>query len=383
MSDVLSTTAEATPGRSVPLARRQLLHEPLKLVLALLGVAVSVALVGLLFGLREGIGRQVTTYPDHAGAELYVASGGTHNFLSASSSSLPVSLARRLRRVAGGANVEPITAWFDVVPLHGRKIVIEHIGFEPERLGGPWSMLDGAPPSQPNQVAIDRVMAEQQGLGIGDRLKLAGRSLRIVGLTDQTASWMAPLVFTTRETAAAQRRLPHAATFFLVRGGDLPPQALRHRLARAFPRLSVLTRQRIAANDRALMASSFDSTLLVMVLTALGIGAVVIGITVYGFVSERRREFGTLKAMGARNRRLYWLVSRQALAIALGGLGIGILVQRVTGDAIVALSPKFLFVYLPSHLELMVAAAFAMALIGAVAPVRVLARLDPAEVFRR
>ena len=32
---------------------------------------------------------------------------------------------------------------------------------------------------------------------------------------------------------------------------------------------------------------------------------------------------------------------------------------------------------------LMTVAAFAMALIGAVAPVRVLARLDPVEVFRR
>jgi putative ABC transport system permease protein len=368
---------------SVPLARRQLLREPLKLVLALLGVAVSVALVGLLFGLREGIGRQVTTYPDHAGAELYVASGGTHNFLSASSSSLPVSLGQRLRRVDGVAEAEPLTAWFDVVPLHMLKFVVEHIGFEPRRLGGPWSMLEGHPPSGPHQVVIDRVMAEQHDLGIGDRLELQGRSLRIVGLTDQTASWMAPLVFTTRETAAAAWGRPRAATFFLVRSNGVAPDVLRRRLARAFPRLSVLTREQIAANDRALMASSFDSTLLVMVLTALGVGAVVIGITVYGFVSERRREFGTLKAMGARNRRLYRLVTLQALAIALVGLGGGIVVQRVTGDAIEALSPKFLFVYLPTHLELMVAAAFAMALLGAIAPVRVLARLDPAEVFRR
>lgn len=370
-------------GRAVPLARRQLLREPLKLALALLGVAVSVALVGLLFGLREGIGRQVTTYPDNAGADIYVASGGTRNFLSASSSSLPVSLGRRLHRMAGVEEVEPITAWFDVVPLHGMKIVTQHIGFEPGRLGGPWEMLDGRPPSRPREVAIDRVMADQHGLDLGHRLELAGRSLRIVGLTDQTASWMAPLVFTTRESAAAGRRRRGAGTFFLVRTGSVAPAVLVRRLANAFPRLTVLTRQRIAANDRTLMASSFDSTLLVMVLTALGVGAVVIGITVYGFVSERRREFGTLKAMGARNRRLYLLVSRQALVIALVGLGAGILLQRVTGDAVEALSPKFLFVYLPSHLMLMTVAAFAMALIGAVAPVRVLARLDPVEVFRR
>jgi len=47
-------------SRSVPLARRQLLHEPLKLGLALIGIALAVALVALLLGLREGIGRQAT-----------------------------------------------------------------------------------------------------------------------------------------------------------------------------------------------------------------------------------------------------------------------------------------------------------------------------------
>ena len=38
-----------------------------------------------------------------------------------------------------------------------------------------------------------------------------------------------------------------------------------------------------------------------------------------------------LKAMGSRNTRLYWLVSRQALVIALVGLVAGILMQRLAG----------------------------------------------------
>jgi hypothetical protein len=59
------------------LARRQLFHEPLKLVLALLAATFAAALVGLLFGLREGIRRQVTTFVDNAGAEVHVASRDT------------------------------------------------------------------------------------------------------------------------------------------------------------------------------------------------------------------------------------------------------------------------------------------------------------------
>jgi ABC-type lipoprotein release transport system permease subunit len=48
-----------------------------------------------------------------------------------------------------------------------------------------------------------------------------------------------------------------------------------------------------------------------------------------------------------------------------------------------ALDPKYLFVFKPAHVAVIVVAAIAMALAGAWAPARIVARLDPAEVFRR
>jgi hypothetical protein len=53
-----------TPSRrrSVPVARRQLLAEPAKLIVAVLAVAAAVALVLLLSGLRRGPGKQATIY---------------------------------------------------------------------------------------------------------------------------------------------------------------------------------------------------------------------------------------------------------------------------------------------------------------------------------
>jgi putative ABC transport system permease protein len=120
-----------------------------------------------------------------------------------------------------------------------------------------------------------------------------------------------------------------------------------------------------------------------MVLIALGVGALVIGLTTYGFVSDRRREFGSLKTIGARNGRLYRLVAGQAVAIAAAGLVGGVLLRLLAGSAIHSLSPKFLFVSLPGHYVLVAVAALLMGLAGAIVPVRVLARLDPQEVFRR
>jgi putative ABC transport system permease protein len=212
-------------------------------------------------------------------------------------------------------------------------------------------------------------------------VEVRGKPLRVVGLTDQTAAWMTPLIFVTRQTANALEGRGDSARFVLVRGPD--PESLASRIAHRFPALNVMTREELRANDRELLSRPFNSPLLVMVLIALGVGALVIGLTTYGFVSDRRREFGSLKAIGERNGRLYRLVAGQAVAIAVVGLVAGIVLRIAAGSTIHSISPKFLFVSLPGHYAILVAAALAMGLAGALVPVRVLARLDPQEVFRR
>jgi putative ABC transport system permease protein len=367
--------------RRVPIGRRQLIHEPVKLVLALLGVALAVALVGLLFGLREGINRQVSTFEDNAGADVYVASNGTRDFPTSGSSTLPASLARRVSAVPGVAEAVPVTSSLGILTLHDKRVASLLVGFEPGRLGQPWDMAEGRRPQRAGEIAVDRVMADAHGLDPGDMVQVRGRHLRVVGLTDGTAAWMTPLIFVTRQTANALEGLGDSARFVLVRGADR--QSLAARISRRFPDLSVMTREELRANDRELLSRSFNSPLLVMVLIALGVGALVIGLTTYGFVADRRREFGSLKAIGERNSRLYRLVAGQAVAIAAVGLAAGIALRITAGSTIHAVSPKFLFVALPAHYAILVVAALAMGLAGALVPVRVLARLDPQEVFRR
>ena len=370
-------------GRLVPLARRQLLHEPLKLALALAGVTLAVALVGLLFGLREGIRQQVTTFVDNAGAEVYVAPRDSRSFVTGGPPALPVSLAAELERQPGVEQADPIVSSEAILRLHHQRVATQLVGFEPGRLGRPWKLADGRAPDRPGEIAVDRVMADSHGLDPGDMLMLRGRRLRVVGLTDKTASWMTPLVFVTRREAATMQGAPEAASFVLARGDGRRSDRLAALLQQRLPRRNVMTGAELAANDRALMSRSFNAPLLVMVLIALAIGALVIAITTYGFVAERRREFGSLKAIGARNGRLYRVVSAQALAIAVLALAAGVALGQGAAALIEALWPKFLFVSLPSHYLLVVAAALVMGLVGALVPARVLARLDPAEVFRR
>ncbi len=111
------------------------------------------------------------------------------------------------------------------------------------------------------------------------------------------------------------------------------------------------------------------------------VGLAVVALTVYIATLARRREHGVLKALGARNRVLYRVVLGQAVLSVALGLAIGL---AFTGLSLVARTDL--------NLELAITAAslakvglFAAVIAGlaAILPIRQVAGLDPAAVFRR
>ena len=249
-----------------------------------------------------------------------------------------------------------------ILTLHDKRVATLLVG--PSRAG--WAGLGtwpGASPAASGQIAVDSVMADAHGLDMGDTVQVRGRPLRVVGLTGRTAAWMTPMIFVTRPANALEGR-GDSAGFVLVRGAPPIATPLATRIARRFPDLNVMTREELRADDRELLSRSFNSPLLIMVLIALGVGALVIGLTTYGFVADRRREFGSLKAIDERNgpplpprrpgpgardrRRGDWRpVSRCRSRPA-----------RPSTPS----RPGFLFVALPTHYVILVAAALAMAM---------------------
>jgi putative ABC transport system permease protein len=104
---------------------------------------------------------------------------------------------------------------------------------------------------------------------------------------------------------------------------------------------------------------------------------------VYTATLSRLAEFGVLKAVGARSVHLYRAVLAQALFSIVFGLGIGVGFTLLLSIAAPGLgSNLYLQVSGESLLKVSIAALF-IAGISAVLPVRQIAGLDPAIVFRR
>ncbi|MCL4301541.1 MAG: ABC transporter permease [Anaerolineae bacterium] len=104
---------------------------------------------------------------------------------------------------------------------------------------------------------------------------------------------------------------------------------------------------------------------------------------IYTDTVERVREYGVLKAVGAKNRHLYGLVIQQGLVTDLFGIIVGIGLAWVMAQGVMNAFPKFLVVLQPGSILLTALVGLLMGLLAAVLPARYVGSLDPARVFRK
>jgi putative ABC transport system permease protein len=364
------------------LARRNLLQNRTRLALSVLSVALATMLMLLLNGLLAGMFTQIGAYLDHSAGQLVVAQKDVRNLLGATSL-LPPTTIERVRDDAAVARAIPIVSQFVILDLHGRKQPAYMIGYDPKEGGGPWQLASGRLPQVDSELVFDRVLAERHNIVLGETESIMGRDFTVVGLSDGTASWMTSFFFVRKTAAESLLKAPGATSFLLVTPArGVAATALRDRLD-ALPGVEATLKADMMANDVTLLARFFSIPLQLMVAIAFLVGALVVGLVIYTATTERRREYGVLKAIGARNRRLYAVVMAQALLSALAGAALGMGLAYGAAQVIMALRPQFLVTITPLAVAQVLGATLLMAALAAFFPAQLLARLAPAEAFRR
>jgi len=362
------------------LARRNLFRDPTRFALSVLGVAAAVGMILLLAGYRSGVYRQASAYLDHTSGSIVVAGRGTEDFLG-TSSVLPPGALGAVEATAGVERAIPVVSQFVVFELHQRKDGFFLIGYDPAVGGEPWRLVEGREPVADDELVIDATAARQHEIAIGDTVGLLDRQARVVGMSGGTTFWAGSIAFARITTLESLAHAPGLRSFLLVTpDDDISPEVLRDRLAA--PGIEVLLKSQVIANDRALMARVYDAPIGLMVAIAFVVGVLVVGLVIYTATIERRREYGAVKAIGARNRTLYLVVAAQAGITAAGGAIAGVALAYGAGVALMAWRPQFLVTIEPDAVAVVLAASLLMALLAALAPARVIARLEPAEVFR-
>ncbi|MDE3096559.1 MAG: ABC transporter permease [Chloroflexota bacterium] len=381
--------ASRPPHRDLPLrqpwrlALSNLLQDVPRFALSAAAVALPVMLMLFLLGMRTGVLRSAVIYLDHAPGSLAVMPVGVTSTGAGSGQLLSGEAVRAVAATPGVARATPVLLTLAIPELHGTKEVIRLVGYDAALGGGPWDLAQGRAPAADGEVVLDRVIAERHGVSVGDSFDVAGRSLTVVGLSDGTGSWIGSYAFARKSFVESLMLAPGAASLVLVTPAAGQTTAGLAASLRAVPGVDVLPKSQLMANDQQIIAGIFDQVILLMVAAAFIVGALVIGMVIYTETTERRGEYGILKAIGARNGLLYRVVAAQALVAAGAGAALGVGLAFAAGRLVVTVKPQFLVAIGPPAIVITLLAGLAMALAGALLPARAVAGLPPADVFRR
>jgi putative ABC transport system permease protein len=276
----------------------------------------------------------------------------------------------------------------------------------PPTLGVSWNpssglvMRTGSPPG-PGEIAVDAGTAERYDLRIGQDIDviLIGPTRTFplsgtVGIGELDTLGGATLaVF---DTATAQEVFDRVGEFdaITVAGEeDMSVPALQARIQEVLPEgYEAVSSASVAeeTTDEIEQGLGFFRTgLLVFAFVSLFVGAFIIFNTFNIIVSQRTRELGLLRALGASRRQVQTSVLTEAVLIGLFasviGIGLGFLLAiglRALLEAIGTDLPGVGAVILPRTLLVGVAVGVLVTVIAGVAPARRASRITPIEALR-
>jgi len=376
----------------VPIARKNLLAEKARLIVAISGVAFAVFLIVLIQSLFLGFRQSAGAFVEDLPFQLWVVQDGTFD-LYHSTSLIPSQYADRVAQIPGVAAVQRVVGRQLRVPVNGDFEREFFFAFDepipraqvaagvPSSGEVPAQLAEMTKRPEPGRVVLSDGLARKHGIEAGDPLRIGERQFTVAATTDQ-GSGFRYYSFLNYSDAVLLFGLNGSVNYITI---ALEPGVDQAQVIRAIqetlPGVDVLDRQEFADRSRA-DVEVFIPVLAVVLAIGFIVGAAVISLTIYTATVEKAREYGVLKALGATPWRLYRLVTFQSLAVGVLGFVFGVPLAIGVASVTSLVVPQFVTLFQPEAIIGVLAVVLLMSLAGCYLPIHRISRIDPAAVFR-
>ena len=373
----------------VDLARKNLLHDKLRFLITVSGVAFAVTLVFVQVGLFAGLLDNASVTIEHLSADLWVTPRNTPNVDFAQTFS--ETSVQRVRSIPGIEQADNLIVWFMSMslPTGAKEGILVYALEDFRRWNLPWNVVEGnlTDLRRGDYLFLDQSAKKRFGaFGPGDYREILGQRLKIIGSTRDALSFSTtPVAFMDFRTAQhlSTDELAGNTTYILVKlapGADR--EAVRAEIKRRLPYNDVYTRAEWAERSRRYWVESTGLGLNLMMTVFLGclVGIVVVAQTLYTSTMEHIKEFGTVKAIGGSNLDIYKILGKQAAISAIVGFFLGGAMAWVLRPAMAKIDLKLIIG--PSLALTVAVGTLVLCLAAAMISFRKVASIDPALVFR-
>lgn len=313
------------------LVLRNLLARPVRSLLTLLGVLVATGSMVLFLSFGEGLRRALFQELSRVGPAIQVVPEGAEGFVFGTLPEIPPETLKALEEAGKALGVRA------VVPT----LFLTRGGFDPSTSFFFQGLPEGTPPDLlypglearegrliPSEkgAVLGAKVAERSGLALGSVLRLTPRlELRVEGVLEATGGLADNLIFVPLRAIQEALGTENVTAVLVALSPGQKAEAVARALEEAvFGVKAQTTSEVMRFAERALRIS--DLVRFGISLVALVVGGLLVANTVTMSVYERVREFGVMRALGARRGFIFRLVLMEALLIALlgGALGLGL-----------------------------------------------------------
>lgn len=259
------------------------------------------------------------------------------------------------------------------------KINVSFFGIETDEFLMP-NVIEGKAFAAANEAVIDNSLKEENGIKLGDKLKIAGSEevLTVVGFTDQAKFNVAPVIYLSTETyqkirfeqSGVSDNTRINAIVFRTKNHELKNMSLKSEGLTSYPIQTFINE--LPGYSAQVLTFGFMIGFLVV------IAAIVIGIFIYVLTMQKASIFGIMKAQGISSRYISTSVIAQTFLLALAGVGLGLL--GTVGTAIV-LPAAVPFQSNWTFFLVMAGAMVLIAVAGALFSVRTIVKIDPLKAI--
>jgi len=251
---------------------------------------------------------------------------------------------------------------------------------------GSWERL-----REPDSIVVDRagygLLFPGEPLRLGRTLQLNDHLVRIVGISDASATFISfPLIHTRYSVALNFQGLERSQmSFVLARPGPgVTPEELTRRITAQTGLRARTTGEFIWDCIRyMLLHTGIPVNFGITIAIAILVGAVVSGQTFYLFTVENLKQFGALKAIGVTDARLVGMILLQAGTVGLVGFAIGTGLAAAFFDFMAHTFIEARGMIMPwQNVALTAVCIFFVAIAASLLSIRRVLVLEPAAVFR-
>lgn len=351
---------------------------PFRTLISVIGVALGVVLVVLFTGLARGMSNDMAKRASNWKAEIVFTRPGAME-LTSSNASVSTAYADRLLQIEGVQSTVPVIRYITTNPTQSFGFQqLDGVDWEPFAAMNEIQIAQGRAAQAVDEVILDERSLQEQNTKVGGQIELfGGKKYTVVGVFSPPSGARIKMSLAAMQDALQAQ---NKCTFILVKIKDgANVEAVAARINEVFPGNMInLTHDLVIDQQERIPA--LNTFLRVLVGLGAFVSTIFVLLSMYTTITERRKEIGILKSLGASKSFIIRVIEGEAFLIGVLGILLGFVVSFIASFAI-SRSFDLQFEFSRGWILTAFLIAIGGSLFGALYPAWKASAIDPVEVM--